>query len=286
MRMRRISVLLSTIALAVLLASGVALAMNTIQCKTFTYEGADESCYGTPKRDLMNGTAGKNHMFGKGAADILKGFGSADLLSGDGGNDRLVGGKGFDGLEGFGGDDTLEGGVGDDTYWFWWEPGGIGWGNDAIVDTPTPDDAPHSGNAINFHNDENRGGALVINLSSGPGPEMTIANGTDTVDWTDDAIEDVYNSSTEDDRIVGNEAANTIKTGDFRGGLDGDPNFPDSDTVLGGEGDDRIHVQDASGDDTVECGEDLDGNDIDTVYFDAGDTISPDCEVQNPPQRF
>jgi hypothetical protein len=57
-------------ALAVLLASGVALAINTIQCRT------NRNCYGIRASDLMKGSEGTVWMYGKGGADILKGFGN------------------------------------------------------------------------------------------------------------------------------------------------------------------------------------------------------------------
>ena len=67
---RRTGLLLASMALTVLLASGVALAINTIQCKT------NKSCYGTRASDLMKGSAGSDWMYGKGGADTLKGFGN------------------------------------------------------------------------------------------------------------------------------------------------------------------------------------------------------------------
>jgi hypothetical protein len=41
-------------------------------------------------------------------------------------------------------------------------------------------------------------------------------------------------------------------------------------------------VKDGFGRDTVDCGGTIINPDNDTVYFDAGDTISSNCEQQNP----
>jgi Ca2+-binding RTX toxin-like protein len=277
--MRRIGLLLSTMALAVLLASGVALAINTIQCKTISFESGNGTCYGTPKRDLMRGTDGHNDMYALASADTLKGFGGPDNLYGQGGSDVLVGGNGKDGMYGGieGDDDTLKGGAGEDSY-----EQCARWGNDEVVDTAEAarGDSLFNGNSFSvFYQCAIRGEGMVVNLNSGPGPEAT--QGTDTVDWTDNAIADVFisNDGGNDDRVVGNDAANFIVAGDGLGRQrGGEVKRVDSDTVLGGGGDDRLNVQDASGDDTVECGG---GND--TVLFDPGDTLLDPtaCEQQD-----
>ncbi len=262
---------MASMALALLLASGVALALNTIQCKPKA-----TSCSGTAGRDLMKGTGGTDFMRGRAGADIVKGFGGTDLLDGAVGNDVLVGGNARDSLYGGRGDDTLKGGAGRDSY-----QQCMRWGNDEIVDTAeaTPAHSLFNGNAFAvFHQCGISGEGMVIDLNSGPSPEA--AQGTDTVNWSGDAIDDVFvsNDSGNDDRIVGNDAANFIVSGDDGGREYAEPSHVDSDTVLGNGGDDKINVQDASGDDIVSCG---DGND--TVFFDPGDTlVDPDaCEEQD-----
>ena len=290
--MRRAVLLLAMMTVALLVASGVALAINTIQCKTTT--SVSTVCYGTKRADLMKGTDRYNEMYGRGAADTLKGFGSGDNLDGGGGNDRvlggpgndgvygdegddrLVGGPGQDGLWGFGGDDTLKGGDGSDDYGFT-----SAFGNDTIVDTVISDNDFFTGNTVVFSYKYVYDG-LVINLNSDSGPAPELADGTDTANWSGNVVDNVDNDSlNSDDRIVGNDAANLLLS---RGGAqDGNP---DSDTVSAQGGDDRIVVRDGDANDTVAC-----GAGTDTVIFDEGDelVVPADCEEQHseeptPPQ--
>jgi serralysin len=286
--------LVASMALTVLLASGVALAMNTIQCKT--KQGVRTFCYGTKERDRMLGTDGKNFMFGKGRGDILKGFDGNDILEGDQGNDELYGGlsqdelqgnlgddtlNGFDGndiLEGDGGNDGLYGGSGIDDL-----IGGLGndvleagpgddwyslsylligrvtdeWGKDQIIDTALPDDDYQTGNTIFSWQPTN----LTINLTSGSGPEVRNAAGTSTVNWSSNVIDNLSNYGEGNDAIMGNNVANEILS---REGAD---------VVDAGPGDDYIYVSDNDGDDTVDCGE---GSD--TVSHNPGDVLT-NCET-------
>ncbi len=101
---RRAVLLISTMAVALAVASGVVLAAN-INC-----EAGALSCSGTLTADTMTGTNGVDNMSGAGGGDTMYGRGSGDTLSGDEGNDSLVG----------------EGGG--DTYAF-----GPGWGADTIT---------------------------------------------------------------------------------------------------------------------------------------------------------
>jgi hypothetical protein len=116
---------------------------------------------------------------------------------------------------------------------------------------------------------------LTINLLSGLGPEVKNASATSTIVWEGKVIQHVY-SGNGDDQITGNFSDNTIY-GSLGTGSSG------ADTISAGGGDDEIHVNDGFGDDVVDCGENIiPGTDSDTVYFDSGDTIAPNCEVQNP----
>ena len=54
-----------------------------------------------------------------------------------------------------------------------------------------------------------------------------------------------------------------------------------ADTISGGVGDDRIHADDGSGGDVVDCGEDIGDTDNDTVYYDVGDQIDSNCETKD-----
>ena len=112
--MRRLVFLLAAMALALVLASGVALAINKI---------------GTNGPDTLKGTNGADNLLGKGGNDALFGFGGRDnMLGGEGkdwvlggneqrplgGDKNLVGGPGNDGVQSGRGSDNVLGGQGND----------------------------------------------------------------------------------------------------------------------------------------------------------------------------
>ena len=104
---------------------------------------------------------------------------------------------------------------------------------------------------------------------------MKNASGTSTINWEGNVIQHVYGGNG-DDHITGNFSDNTIY-----GGLNADSSR--ADTISASVGDDEIHVDDGFGDDVVDCGENLLADtDSDEVFFDSGDTIAPNCEVQHP----
>jgi len=83
--MRRTIVLLATMALTLLVASGVALAVNKI---------------GGPGPDVLRGTDNRDRLEGKGGPDALFGLGAGDCLAGGNGPDTLEGGPGPDNMRG------------------------------------------------------------------------------------------------------------------------------------------------------------------------------------------
>ncbi|MBA3424593.1 MAG: hypothetical protein H0U04_08625 [Rubrobacter sp.] len=111
--MRRTILLMATMALTLLVASGVALAVTRI---------------GTDGPDTLRGTKGSDQLFGMGGSDRINGRPGDDVILGGLGNDHdLYGGPGVDVISGGpGGDvlidgplrefavDTLEGGAGND----------------------------------------------------------------------------------------------------------------------------------------------------------------------------
>jgi Ca2+-binding RTX toxin-like protein len=91
--MRRIGLLLASTLLAVLLSSGVALAI-TKQCE------GNAICFGTSEDDTLLGNEFNNEMQGKSGNDTLKGFDGEDRLLGQLGNDKVLGGRQQDVLYG------------------------------------------------------------------------------------------------------------------------------------------------------------------------------------------
>jgi hypothetical protein len=246
MMKRRAILLLVTIAAALVVASGVALAI-TKDCPTYNPNTNKGKCIGTNEADTLRGTETTNYMEGRGGPDTLRGSGSLDFLAGGPGRD------------------ALKGGSGGDNYFY---PEG-NWGNDVITDTAISSSDPTVGNLVSF------GGVaagLTINLKSDPAsPEVKETLGTRTINWDGDVINIAYGGSGSD-AITGNEAVNYI-----RGSTGGD-------SISGREGNDLIVVSDDNaGGDTVDCGENAGGDavspDNDTVRYNSSDTLPVNCET-------
>jgi Ca2+-binding RTX toxin-like protein len=94
--MRRVGLVLAAMALALLLASGVALAVNKV---------------GTDGRNFLKGTNGDDNLLGKGGNDLIFGLVGDDNLLGGSGKDLVFGGT----LErSLGGSKNVAGGDGND----------------------------------------------------------------------------------------------------------------------------------------------------------------------------
>jgi RTX calcium-binding nonapeptide repeat (4 copies) len=111
--MRRVLLLVSTTALVVLVACGVALAAS-INCPT----GPGGVCNGTNQGDALYGTPNVDRMYGYGTGDLMNGYGAGDFMYGGderGLGDKMRGGTGADLVNGQRGNDLIEGGPGRDT---------------------------------------------------------------------------------------------------------------------------------------------------------------------------
>ncbi|HEX5847839.1 MAG TPA: hypothetical protein VFY59_01480 [Rubrobacter sp.] len=265
--------LLAAIFAALTLSSGVALAA-TISCQ------ADKECYGTRMADTLAGTDREDHIFGRGGSDVIKGQEDLDYLYGQGGSDRLIGGPDDDLLTGGSGDDILRGGTSPASYIF-----DDGWGKDTLVD-PEPDPA-YEVDTLDFRRYSTLFVAedLTIKLSSGEGPEVTNLDGTDTIDWEGNPIEQVRSGDGDDD-ITGDSLANILvahggdDTINGSGGQDTISGGTGEDNIAGEQGNDTIYANDGSGGDTVDCGEDF-LIDHDKVYYDLLDQVSSNCEEKH-----
>jgi len=95
--------MLTVVVMMLVLASGVALALNRIDCSTSTDPG-DGICSGTSEADLIVGTdndniralAGKDTVNGALGDDVIDGGRGSDQLSGGEGVDEIIGGQGND----------------------------------------------------------------------------------------------------------------------------------------------------------------------------------------------
>jgi Ca2+-binding RTX toxin-like protein len=92
--MRRIALVMLTMALALVTASGVALAANKI---------------GTNGPDVLLGTNKADNLIGRGGNDVLPGYGGSDNIVGGAGNDLMIDGDLRESAK-----DTLVGGDGND----------------------------------------------------------------------------------------------------------------------------------------------------------------------------
>jgi Ca2+-binding RTX toxin-like protein len=104
---RRATILLTVVVVAMVVGSGVALA-KTIRC-----DGGH--CFGTNRDDSMFGTNRHDAMFAKRGADFVTGRERNDNLNGQAGNDSMFGGLGDDWVKGGRHNDTVKGDLGNDT---------------------------------------------------------------------------------------------------------------------------------------------------------------------------
>jgi Ca2+-binding RTX toxin-like protein len=116
--MKRLTLLLAVMGMALLLSAGVAFAA-TFDCI------ANRGCIGTNGPDTLNGSTGDDFMDAMQDDDELFGNEGHDFMSGDAfaapnndtstdGDDLLEGGPGFDDMTGYGGADEFSGGANGD----------------------------------------------------------------------------------------------------------------------------------------------------------------------------
>ena len=180
--MRRALLMVATIALTLLVASGVAWAVTKI---------------GGPGPDTLRGTNGADNLLGRGGNDALFGLGGRDNLLGEegkdwvlGGNERralggdknLVGGPGNDGVQGGEGSDIVLGGS----------------GNDVADGGPGPDNIV-GGEGNDYLTDGERRGGATDTLTGG--------DGNDVIDpFNGPAKKDVVTCGSGFDRVLADRA--------------------------------------------------------------------------------
>jgi Ca2+-binding RTX toxin-like protein len=100
--MRRIVLVPATMALAILLAGGVALAAN------IKGDGSDNVLTGTELRDTINPFGGNDTVYALGGNDDVRHSFGDDTIYGGAGNDTLRGGRGTDTIYGGPGRDLID----------------------------------------------------------------------------------------------------------------------------------------------------------------------------------
>ena len=91
--------LLSTMAVVLVLGSGVALAATTIHCPNEPSIGSPSGslyCYGTSMADTMSGSDLLDVMLGEGGNDTMHGYAGGDSMEGGKGSDHIYGDAGND----------------------------------------------------------------------------------------------------------------------------------------------------------------------------------------------
>ncbi len=152
--MRPTILLLAAGALALMIASGAAVAATVIICQGYGLghpcvgTPQDDVIYGTDHRDFMDSKEGDDTVYARGAVDTVQGGSGNDLIYGDSGedyiqagdpnvpliptpdNDVVHGGPGPDSINGAEGDDVIYGGDGDDHILFGYTGEDILYGGD------------------------------------------------------------------------------------------------------------------------------------------------------------
>jgi Ca2+-binding RTX toxin-like protein len=273
---RRTLLLLTTIGVGVLLASGVALAANLITCQ----EGI--LCEGTTGDDEMIGTSSNDNIYAKEGNDILHGGGSFDDLRGGPGNDDLDGGRGNDQYNIYDnnwGVDRISGDLAGAKDWLIFQ---ISSGALTIDLTPTPGkpEVSSGANTINFASD-----VVIEWVQAGPAKDTIKGNSADNyLSGAND--DDTLIGRKGDDNLRGdivefsNIGNDTLNGGQGNDDLDGGPGGdsltggPDNDVLDGGPGNDVFYAQDGEADEII-C-----GPGADVIHADPSgiDSISiPDC---------
>jgi Ca2+-binding RTX toxin-like protein len=117
---KRTMLLMASMMLALLVATGVALAQDGVS------KVCNAKCRGTDRDDQLSGTSKRNVIEGRNGADQIEGNGAKDNLNGNLGADAVYGGNGEDKLYGGGNSDYIHGGIKSDYI-------GTGSGNDVVA---------------------------------------------------------------------------------------------------------------------------------------------------------
>ncbi len=180
------------------------------------YQGTsgNDRVYAGDGRDTVFTYGGEDEIYGEGGDDYLVGGDDADTLVGGEGNDDIKGLDGADIIRGDGGNDKLSGGAGDDQ-----------------IDGGDGADIIEGDGFISFPGDgsDRLDGGAGEDTIRGSGGDDTILGGADS--------DHLYGGAGRD-RLEGGEGNDFLTGfGEEGYGLDTDP-----DTIIGGNGDDRIWV--------------------------------------------
>lgn len=198
-------------ATALVVASGVAIAVT----KTCPFAGfttpSNPSCIGTNDADVLTGGTSSS------------GANGADYIQARGGNDKITG----DRFSNTGRDDKLDGGSGNDTYFF----KGSKLGNDTIVDSSGTD-------TVNFSTVPAPVAIILAGITGGEATVFSPFTGFQIflIDWSNEEIENAVGGQN-DDRFHDNTFNNKLSGGGGNDTFHGADGF---DTYSGDGGNDNI----------------------------------------------
>ena len=238
--------------------------------------------------DTLDGGQGADDLFGNDGEDELTGGDNADYLQGDDDDDVLQGDEGEDELRANDGDDTLRGAGGDDELYpnDGDDDAEGGDGNDYIeqFDDGGVDVARGEGGVDELYYGADDNGSSSnddVTLNVGDAGAAQVGTDGDTEEDPDNEFEGFENLRYDTD----DEASATATTGAGTDSIDGDDGL---DEMTPGDGPDFLDMEDNEDvantvdgyPDFVDCGEDEDGNDVDTANADQFDTLV-NCEDEN-----
>jgi Ca2+-binding RTX toxin-like protein len=238
---RRALLLMTMMAVALVVAGGMALAAN-ITCPN----SIGNLCVGTKEADTMTGTDQADEMRGRGGGDTMHARDGDDTPFGGAGNDEILAGLGDDSSVGGAGDDSLSGGNGDDTYSF-----SADWGADRI---------PEEGEGT-------RMGADTLDFYSLVEPlDVDLVVSYDREEVFSDAGMLNFAATVEIENVTGGQTRDVVRGNDARnrffgnGGNDRLVGRENNDVLSGGLGPDALDG--GTGNDVLNGGDDIVDSDV------------------------
>ena len=212
---------------------------------------------GDEGNDILHGNAGNDWMLGREDDDTLYGGDGGDTLFGDVGIDSLYGESGNDSIDGGSRDDVIDGGIGVDAM-----TGGTG--DDVFV----VDDGD---SVIEILDEGTDTVQASITYALGADVENLTLTGSDDLDGTGNAFDNVIFGNTGNNTLLGGDGDDSIDGGSGDDVIDGGIG---ADAMTGGTGDDVFVVDDA-GDSVTE------GTNQGTDTVQSSITYGLDADVEN-----
>ena len=243
-----------------------------------TYDSI-ENLQGTDHADTLRGDGKTNLLAGWGGRDVLEGLGGTDVLQGHRGDDILRGGAGDDVLYGGAGADELNGGTGDDTAGYYFATEGVradlsnsntNTGDakgDVYRDIQSLLGSQHADTLVGDGGDNTLKGSDGRDTLLGGGGNDELFGDGDNRGERPEEDHDTLEGGAGDDTLNGNGGNDILRGGADNDELNGDEG---NDTLDGGAGNDTLIG--GAGDDIYKFGR---GGGVDTIQ-DRGDASDDD----------